>query len=127
MGPALFVLGSIGASEIVTLLILKGFGVWHSVGMGGMGSGDIFTLVSQGRLWEGLTVWRVSDSFFQRTMWLWSSGEILAGRVEEECRALILRKISYFHRAFQAGRDWLTTQDLLLIGNFQQARKEEIP
>lgn len=36
MGPALFVLGSIGASEIVTLLILKGFGVWHSVGMGGV-------------------------------------------------------------------------------------------
>lgn len=53
MGPALFVMGSIGASEIVTLLILKGFGVWHSVGMGG-GSGDIVTLVSQGRLWEGL-------------------------------------------------------------------------
>lgn len=47
--------------------------------------------------------------------------------MEEECRVLILRKISYFHRAFQAGR---------LVNNpglafdwelFQQARKEEIP
>lgn len=54
-------MGIIGASELVTFFILKGFGVWHSVGIEGMESGDIFTLVSQGRLWEGLTVWRVSD------------------------------------------------------------------
>lgn len=40
MGPALFVMGSIGASEIVTLLILKGFGTVLAWG----GSGDIVTL-----------------------------------------------------------------------------------
>lgn len=31
---ALCVVGSIGDSELVTLLILKDFGVWHSAGMG---------------------------------------------------------------------------------------------
>ena len=38
MGPALFVIGIIGASELVTFLVLKGFGVWHSVGIEGMAS-----------------------------------------------------------------------------------------
>lgn len=38
MGPALFVIGIIGASELVTFLVLKGFGVWHSVGIEGMES-----------------------------------------------------------------------------------------
>lgn len=104
-GRALCVVGSIGDSELVTLLILKDFGVWHSVGMGGMESGDMSTLLSQGRLWEGLTEWRVSDSsLLCRAVWLWNSRESLVGSVEQEWRALILRKISCFHRAFQAGR-----------------------
>lgn len=68
----------------------------------------------------------MTGSLLHRTVWLWSSGERLAGRVEEECRALILRKISCFHGAFQAGR-LVNNPGLALNGNFEHSRKEEIP
>lgn len=48
----------------------------------------------------------------------------MKGRVEQEWRVLILRKISCFHRAFQAGR-LVNNPALGFDYHFQQARKEE--